>query len=78
MVLSEPSYRLASAMHILGLANALADEPSRKFMPGEAEWVLPKALGSVDEVKLTTRAADEYVIDSTPRGYVGIVVSLSL
>ena len=47
-----------------GLTNTLADSLSRKFMPGEADWALPKALESAEEVKLTTRG-------NTPRGSMG-------
>ena len=71
MVLSESPYRPTSAMHIPGLSNVLADSLSRKFMPGEADWVLPPALEDVEEVKLPTRGADYYIIDYTPRGSMG-------
>mgnify|MGYP000034547704 CR=1 FL=1 len=71
MVLSESPYRPASALHIPGLTNTLADALSRKFEPGETNWILPKELEDVTEVKLTTRTADYYTVDYTPRGTAG-------
>ena len=71
MVLSESPYRPASAMHIPGLTNTLADALSRKFEPSDAIWVLPKELEGVTEVKLPTRTASYYTVDYTPRGSVG-------
>ena len=71
MVLLESPYRPASAMHIPGLTNTLADALSRKFEPSDAVWVLPKELEGVTEVELPTRTAAYYTVDYTPCGSVG-------
>ena len=68
LLLAASPYRPASACHIAGLTNVVADALSRRFDPAKKDsWKLPAELLSVKRTDLPTRDSTYYILHYSPR-----------
>ena len=68
LLLAGSPYRPASACHIPGITNVLADTLSRRYDPSKQDkWQLPAELENVEQTRLPTRDAEYYYLQHSAR-----------